>query len=200
MESRVKVAGHPLHPMLIVFPLGLLATAVIFDLIGLVSHASRWSEVAYYLVGAGVIGGLAAAVPGWIDWFAIPARTRAKRIGLLHGTGNVVVLALFATSWLLRRDNPAGPPTGAIVAGLLGLMVVAVTGWLGGEMVDRLGVGVDDGAHLDAPSSLSALPAGTERSATSRAGVPGSFGGSDRRGFPQPAYAGIERRRVSPRR
>src|SRR3954470_4841193 len=127
MESRVKVAGHPVHPMLIVFPLGLLATAVIFDLIGLATHASRWTEVAYYLVGAGVIGGLAAAVPGWIDWFAIPARTRAKRIGLIHGAGNVTVVVLFVVSWLLRRDNPATPPTGAVVASLLGLAILVIT-------------------------------------------------------------------------
>jgi uncharacterized membrane protein len=200
VESRVKVAGHPVHPMLIVFPLGLLATAVIFDLIALVTRAARWSEVAYYLIGAGVIGGLAAAVPGWIDWFAIPARTRAKRVGLIHGIGNVTVVVLFVASWLFRRDDPAAPPTEAIVTGLLGLALVAITAWLGGELVDRLGVGVDDGAHLDAPSSLSALPAGAEHSFTSRAGMSASYTGAERRGFPQPAYAGIDRRRSGPRR
>jgi uncharacterized membrane protein len=200
MESRARFAGHPLHPMFIVFPLGLLATAVIFDLIALVTHASRWTEVAYYLIGAGVIGGLAAAVPGWIDWLAIPARTRARRIGLIHGVGNVVVLGLFVMSWLLRRDNPAAPPTEAVVAGLLGVVLVSITGWLGGELVHRLGVGVDDGAHLDAPSSLSALPAGAEHSSTSRAGMSAGYEGADRRGFPQPAYAGIERRRAGQRR
>jgi uncharacterized membrane protein len=196
MNSRVKVAGHPLHPMLNAFPLGLLATAVIFDLIGLVTHASQWTGVAYYLIGAGVIGGLAAAVPGWIDWFAIPARTRAKRIGLIHGIGNVAVVALFLVSWLLRRDNPIAPSTGAVVAGLLGLAILVITGWLGGELVDRLGVGVDDGAHLDAPSSLSALPARAGHSPSSHAGAAAGYSGGDRRGFPQPAYAGIERRRA----
>jgi uncharacterized membrane protein len=179
MESKVKVAGHPVHPMLIVFPLGLLATAVLFDIIYLVSDNSRWTLVAYYMVGAGVIGGLAAAVPGWLDWFAIPNGTRAKRIGLLHGVGNVIVLALFILSWLLRRDNPEVPPTGAIVAGLVGLVLASVTGWLGGELVDRLGVGVDEGAHLDSPSSLSKLPAG---------------GGS----HPAGAHAGAERRASPP--
>jgi uncharacterized membrane protein len=200
MESRARFAGHPLHPMFIVFPLGLLATAVIFDLIALVTHASRWTEVAYYLIGAGVIGGLAAAVPGWIDWFAIPARTRAKRIGLIHGVGNVTVVVLFVVSWLLRRDDPAAPPTGAVVASLLGLAILVITGWLGGEMVDRLGVGVDNGAHLDAPSSLSALPARAERSSSLRAGTSAGYAGADRRGSPQPAYAGIERRQAGLRR
>src|SRR5919205_182152 len=64
MESRAKFAGHPVHPMLIVFPLGLLATAVIFDIIYLVSNSSQWTLVAYYMIGAGVIGGAAAAVAG----------------------------------------------------------------------------------------------------------------------------------------
>ncbi len=110
MESRVKLAGHAVHPMLIVFPLGLLITAVVFDVIYLVTDGTRWAEVAYYLVGAGVVGGLAAAVPGWIDWVAIPSGTRAKRVGLLHGVGNVVLLVLFALSWFLRRPNPSLPP------------------------------------------------------------------------------------------
>jgi uncharacterized membrane protein len=160
MESRYKFAGHPIHPMLIVFPLGLLSTAVVFDIIYLVSDNSRWTEVAYYMIIAGVIGGLAAALFGWLDWSAIPGGTRAKRVGLAHGLGNVLVLGLFLLSWILRRGNPAAPPTEAVVAGLAGAVIALVTGWLGGELVDRLGVGVDDGAHLDSPSSLSRLPAG----------------------------------------
>lgn len=182
MESRIKLAGHPVHPMLIVFPLGLLATAVVFDVLYLITDAVRWTEVAYYMIGAGVIGGLAAAVPGFVDWAAIPAGTRAKRIGLLHGVGNVVVLGLFALSWVLRRPNPDAPPTESIVAGLVGVMLAVVTAWLGGELVGRLGVGVDQGAHLDAPSSLTALPA-TARGPR-----------QDRRTSPPPAYVGVDRR------
>ena len=191
MESKVKFAGHPVHPMLIVFPLGLLATAVIFDIIYLVSDNSQWTLVAYYLIGAGILGGLAAAGTGWLDWFAIPNGTRAKRIGLLHGVGNVIVLALFILSWALRRDNPELPPTGAIVGGLLGFGLAAVTGWLGGELVDRLGVGVDDGAHLDAPSSLSELPASTGLGSSPKSR---GYTGSDRRVTSTTAYAGVDRR------
>jgi uncharacterized membrane protein len=189
MESRVKLAGHAVHQMLVAFPLGLLVTAVVFDIIALVTGASHWTEMAYYIIGAGLIGGIAAAVPGWMDWAAIPGGTRAKRIGLLHGAGNVVVLGLFVLSWLLRRPDIAAPPTGAIVAALAWAVILTVTGWLGGELVDRLGVAVDDGAHLDAPSSLSALPASATRSASS-----GGFAGRDRRASPAPAYAGLERR------
>ena len=132
------------------------------------------------MIGAGVITGLMAGVPGALDWWAIPRGTRAKRVGLIHGMGNVVVVVLFTVSWLLRRDNPTLPPTEAVVAGLVGAGISVVTGWLGGELVDRLGVGVDEGAHLDAPSSL-----------TSRAVASGR---GDRRHFPQPAYAGVDRR------
>lgn len=192
MESKVKFAGHPVHPMLIVFPLGLLATAVIFDIIFLISSNSLWTVVSYYMVGAGVIGGLAAAVFGWLDWFGIPGGTRAKRIGLWHGLGNVAVLALFILSWVLRRENPALPPTGAIVAGLAGVVLALVTSWLGGELVGRLGVGVDDGAHLDSPSSLSELPAGA--GLTNASHRPIRYTGSERRVATSPSYAGVERR------
>jgi uncharacterized membrane protein len=182
MESKVKFAGHPVHPMLIVFPLGLLSTAVIFDIVYLISGNSQWTVVAYYMIGAGIIGGLAAAVFGWLDWVAIPSGTRARRIGLWHGVGNVVVLALFILSWVLRRETVEVPPTGAIVAGLSAVVIAVVTAWLGGELVDRLGVGVDDGAHLDSPSSLSKLPAGAGLAGTSqRASAASSYAGADRR-------------------
>jgi uncharacterized membrane protein len=197
MESRVKLAGHPVHQMLIVFPLGLLATAVVFDVIFLASDNPAWTQAAFYMIGAGVLVGLAAAVPGAVDWLAIPRGTRAKRIGLIHGVGNVIVVALFALSWFMRWDDPAAPPTGAVVAGLLGAGLSIITAWLGGELVDRLGVGVDDGAHLDAPSSLTRMPAAAAGSEF-RAGMSHGWTGRERRHFPQPAYAGVERRQRSP--
>src|SRR4051794_39747961 len=99
MESRFKLAGHPVHPMLIVFPLGLLATAAIFDAIWLATANGQWTTVSFYMIAAGVIGGLLAAVPGTVDYLAIPDGTRAKQIGLLHGVGNVVIVLMFAVSW-----------------------------------------------------------------------------------------------------
>jgi uncharacterized membrane protein len=156
MESRAKFLGHPLHQMLIVFPLGLLVASVAFDaLYYFQGHRARWAEVSYWMIVSGLIGGLAAAVPGWVDWFAIPAGTRAKAVGLWHGLGNALgVLGLFGASWFFRRNDPAAPPNIALLLSLGGLMVGGVTAWLGGELVDRLGVGVDPGAHLDAPNSL----------------------------------------------
>lgn len=159
MEARAKLLGHPIHQMLIVFPLGLLATAVAFDLVHLVTDNGYWSEIAYWMIVAGVISGLVAAPFGTIDWMKIPAGTRAKRIGAIHGGGNVLVVLLFAASWYLRRDDPRAPETFALVLSFAGAGLSLVTAWMGGELVDRLGIGVDDGAHADAPSSLSGQPA-----------------------------------------
>jgi uncharacterized membrane protein len=140
--------------MLIVFPLGLLAMAVIFDVLAIAMGDGYWSEIAYWMIAAGVVTGLLAAPFGFIDWLAIPSGTRAKRIGALHGVGNLVVVVLFALSWLMRTGAPQAPVTLALIASFAGAALSLVTGWLGGELVDRLAVGVDDGAHVDAPSSL----------------------------------------------
>lgn len=155
MKNKAKLLGHPVHQMLIVFPLGLLATAVIFDLIYLLGDRTTMAVVSYWMIGAGIIGGLIAAPFGWIDWFTIPPGTRAKSIGLWHGSGNVVVILLFVASWFVRHDLPERSDVGAFILSFLGAGLALLTGWLGGELVDRLGVGVDDGAHLNAPSSLS---------------------------------------------
>lgn len=154
MESKAKLLGHPIHQMLIVFPLGLLATSVIIDLIYFAGDSLIFAEVSYYLVIAGLIGGAVAAPFGFIDWRAIPRNTRAKRVGALHGIGNVAVMLLFLASALLRADLPSAPPALAYVCSFAGAAIALVTAWLGGELVNRLGIGVSDSAHVDAPSSL----------------------------------------------
>ena len=194
MESRAKLLGHPVHQMLIVFPLGLLSAGVVFDVVALMSESPLWGWMAYYLLGAGIVAGLVAAVFGAIDYFAIPRGTRAKYVGTLHGVGNVVVVALFGAGWLLRQDTPADPPVIALLFSLLAFLLSAGTAWLGGELVDRLGVGVDDGAHLNSPSSLSGRPASEGRTISAQ-GSP--YRGTERRGTPQLAYAGTERRASS---
>jgi len=160
MESRAKLLGHPIHQMLVVFPLGLLSAAVLFDIAWLSTGNRTFGAVAYWNIAAGVVCGLISAVFGLWDWLAIPAATRAKAVGMWHGLGNVVVVALFAASWSMRYFGEAyAPATAAVGLGVAGVLLALVTGWLGGELVDRLAVGVDPGAHLNSPSSLSGLPA-----------------------------------------
>ena len=167
MESRVKLLGHPVHPILIPFPLGLLITSFVFDIIYLVSHNPIFWVVAFWMIAAGVIGGLLAAVPGLIDWLAIPHGTRARSIGLWHLASNVVAIVLFAVSWLLRAG---GPGAIAIILSLIGVVLLGLGGWLGGELVGRMGVGVHEGAYLNSPSSLSGRPASEGKTEVQREG------------------------------
>jgi len=159
MRAKARLFGHPIHQMLIVFPLGLLGMSLFFDILHLATDGDHWAVVSYYMIAAGIISGLIAAPFGLIDWLAIPGGTRAKRIGLLHGGGNVVVLLLFTLTWFSRRDLPSAPSGLEVGLSAVAVLLALVTGWLGGELVDRLGVGVDEGANLNAPSSLSGQPA-----------------------------------------
>ena len=155
MRAKARLLGHPIHPMLIVFPLGLLTAAVIFDVIYISTHNGHLADVSFWMIAAGIVGGLIAAVFGVIDWLGIPQGTRAKYIGLIHGLSNVVVLILFIISWFMRWPNPAVPVITALMLGWIGIVFALFAGWLGGELVYRLNVGVDLGANLDAPNSLS---------------------------------------------
>ena len=120
MESKAKLFGHPLHQMLVVFPLGLLGASVVFDLLYLLGGYAGGATVAYALIAAGCVAGLLAAPWGTIDWLAIPKGTRAKAIGAMHGGGNVVVLLLFGASWWLRHEAGEPPPTAAWIASFCG--------------------------------------------------------------------------------
>ena len=160
MESRAKLFGHPIHPMLIVVPLGLFISAGILDAIHLWTGNAALGTVGFWNIGVGILGGLLAAVFGLIDWLAIPSGTRAKRIGLMHAGLNVLVIAILAFVWLDRYVTADHlPSTQNVMVEAAALALVMVAGWLGGELVDRLGVGVDDGANLNAPNSLSGQPA-----------------------------------------
>jgi uncharacterized membrane protein len=155
MEAKAKVLGHAIHALSIVFPLGLLSTSVIFDAIHLFRGDALSATISLWMMAAGIIGGLWAAPFGWIDWTSIPSGTRAKRIGLTHGVVNTVVLALFAVSLYFRWN--AGNGDSGMVASIFsfaGFGLALVGGWLGGELVERLGIAVHRGANVDAPSSL----------------------------------------------
>ena len=158
----MRVMGHPIHPILVPYPIGLLTTSVIFDIIYMITGSGGWAVISFWMIAAGVIGGLLAAVFGLIDWLAIPPGTRAKAVGLLHASTNSLMVALFAIGWLLRLGAPGEPGATAIVLSFVGVGLVSLGGYLGGELVFRMGVGVSEGANLDASDSLSRRPAGED--------------------------------------
>ena len=159
MAGKINLLGHPVHPMLIAFPLGLLPVAVALDITYLCTGNAQWTAISFWLIAIGVVSGLVAAVFGLADWLGLEAGTRAKRIGLWHGLINVVVTVLFAISWFMRREVPATPPMPAIVLGIVAILFALVAAWLGGELVYRMSVGVDFDAHVNSPNSLSGRPA-----------------------------------------
>src|SRR5215467_8170035 len=115
--AKIRIGGHALHPMLVVFPLGLLATSVVWDLAYLGTGNKMWAQISFWTIIAGLIGAAFAAVPGFVDWMGIPDRTRAKRIGIYHMAANVIVLLLFVISVAARYTHGYEAPS-------LGMMVV----------------------------------------------------------------------------
>jgi uncharacterized membrane protein len=157
MQSRVKVLGHPVHQMLIPIPAGLFIVGAILDVVQQFGDTTWIPTVTYWNIMIGIGTALLAAIFGTADWTQIPKGTRAKRIGAVHGIGNVLAVVVFGIAIAMRRDN-LNHEVGSVALTLevIGFLMLGVTAWLGGELVDRLGVGVDERAHLDAPSSLRA--------------------------------------------
>jgi uncharacterized membrane protein len=159
MDSRLKIAGHAVHPILIPLPLGMFLGTLIFDVVYLLTDDLQFATVSFFMAVLGVVGGVAAAATGAVDYMNIPKGTRAKRVGTVHAIGNDLVIALFALSVFLRyRADDYEPSALALTLTFAGAAASMVTGWLGGELVERLGVGVDADAHLDATSSLKDEP------------------------------------------
>jgi uncharacterized membrane protein len=139
MRLKRNFLVHPVHPMFVVYPLGFLGTSFIFDLLYLFTNDATWTYVATYLIAAGLVSGLVAAVFGVLGWMAIPSGAPAKSIAFWHGAGNSLVLALFVVSWWMRLLAPGAPL--AILVSFLALLAALSTAWLGAELVGRLGDG-----------------------------------------------------------
>jgi uncharacterized membrane protein len=141
MKTKAGIAGHPLHPMLVVFPIGLWVFSFAADLIYVSTHNTTWVAIAYYAIAGGIIGALAAAVPGAIDLYSI-TRGQTRRTGVWHMLINLTVLVLFAVNFW-QRSYTRELTSGLIWLSGISVALLAVSGWLGGEMVYRQGVAVE---------------------------------------------------------
>ena len=155
MNQMLKPGNHPVHPMLVNYPLGLLTVAPILDVVHWITRNGYWSTIAFWMIAIGTAVGLLAAVTGTIDWIGIPAGSRAKMVGLIHGAGNYFILALFVVSWLTRLNAQANPPIIAYVLSFLGAALLMGTGYLGGELTLHFGIGIEPGANPNASSPFS---------------------------------------------
>jgi uncharacterized membrane protein len=152
MYTKARIAGHPIHPMLIAFPIALYATTVVSLLAFIATKDYFWYRAATYANIAAVAMALVAAIPGAIDLLSIPERSKARATGLRHAGANVVALTLFAISagilggnWFGRHvvDGSYRFTTGApLVLGILGLAATGLAGYFGWTLVQRHHVGV----------------------------------------------------------
>ena len=141
MSSPASIGKHPVHPMLVAFPIGLWVFALACDVIRLSGGAEVWSTVARYSIAGGIVGALLAAIPGFIDYLSID-EAEMKRIATTHlllGLGSVVIFGL--NLWLrFRLEEGSKIP---LLLSILGVFVIGFGGWLGGEMVYVKGMAVE---------------------------------------------------------
>jgi uncharacterized membrane protein len=140
-EARARVARHPIHPMLVAVPIGLWLAALVFDIVGAFTGNAMWRTVAFWNIVGGIVGALAAAIPGFVDYLAMQGPVR--RIATWHMAFNLGAVALFALNAVVRTrvGLESWWPLALSVAGMV---LVLVSGWLGGEMVYVERVGVEE--------------------------------------------------------
>jgi len=143
MKSKASIKSHPIHPILVSFPIAFFTGTWLFDILGLVTAEQGFWQTAYYLEIAGVCFALLAAVPGFIDYlFTVPPRSSAKKRAALHGLTNVTVVVLFFIAWLYREKDGA-PAYWIIALEMVGVILLMIAGWMGGTLVYRNQIGVD---------------------------------------------------------
>ncbi len=149
MAAKVNIAKHPVHPMLVTFPIGLWIFSLVSDIIARAGGDPVWNTVAWYSMGGGIVGAIAAALPGFIDLVSMKA-SPAKRIGIAHAILNVFALIVFVVDFLVRAST--GPGTLPFILSILGVGIITVSGWLGGSMVYMHRVAVEPpGAREELP-------------------------------------------------
>jgi len=143
MRSRIHIKGHPLHPILVAFPIAFFIGALIFDVLAFIQGNDSFWQTGYYLLVAGIAFAVLAAIPGIVDFFSVvPPKSSGKKRAAKHGILNVIMLLIFMAVWFYRNDGDASPLIILIAEGV-GVILMGISGWLGGTLVHRNQIGVD---------------------------------------------------------
>lgn len=144
MKTPASIAGHPIHPMLVPIAIGCFIFSFASDLIGMATGAAEpWTMLAYYTMAGGIIGALAAAIFGFVDLLSLPSGY-TKSIGIKHMLINLTVVVIYVVNAFMRHGGAHGGLV--FVLSVVTILLLLVSGWLGGKMVYEAGVGVDTGA------------------------------------------------------
>jgi len=141
MRTPASIAGHPVHPMIVPVAIGGFVLSFIFDIVCLATgQVDPWSTVAFYTMIGGIVGALLAAIFGFVDLLSLPSGY-TKKVGITHMVINLTVVVLFIASAYMRHEShsPAGTP---FILSVVAILLLLVSGWLGGKMVFEAGVGV----------------------------------------------------------
>lgn len=155
-RSRAAIAGHPLHPSVVPIPIGLLTAAAASDIGYLASRQGFFARMSRWLIGGGIVGGLLAAPLGAVDFASI--RAARSRAGITHAVGNTTILGLSAVSLALRQRADRRVPAAAMALTLLAAVLLAVTGWLGGELSYRHRIGVEPSEPREPADAIGEVP------------------------------------------
>jgi uncharacterized membrane protein len=140
--SRASIGNHPIHPMFVVFPIGLWIFSLVCDIAYHAgSHNVFWKGMAFYTIAGGIIGALLAAVPGFIDYLTLQDR-ETKRIATTHMILNLIVVALFIFNLGIRYNASVTNEVFGVILSVVAIAVMTVSGWLGGDLVYIRQVGV----------------------------------------------------------
>jgi uncharacterized membrane protein/nitrite reductase/ring-hydroxylating ferredoxin subunit len=144
MRSRASIKSHPIHPMLVAFPIGLLVGSFVFDLLGLWRDSQTLWTTGWYCIIAGLASAVVTAIPGVIDLFSVvPPNSSARKRGYTHGILNGLVILVFVAEAAHRGSPDVRPDSMAVTLSLVGIVLLACSGWLGGTLVYRNQIGVD---------------------------------------------------------
>jgi uncharacterized membrane protein len=139
MTTRITVAGHPLHPMLVTLPIGLWVFSLVCDFVFASTGDVRWQTTAYFTLGGGLVGALLAAVPGLLDLLGLHER-RERTIGTIHMALNLAIVAVQALNFWLRTQPEYGDARWPVWISVIAVAALVVSGWLGGQLVHVFGV------------------------------------------------------------
>jgi uncharacterized membrane protein len=140
--STAAIGGHPIHPMLVPFPIAFLVATLVVDIVFSATHDAFWPRAAFWLLAAGIVMAAAAAIVGLIDFLTI-RRVRSLPIAWMHFLGNGLAVLLAIWNIALRWSDPAaGPGVLAIALSVIVVAILLITGWLGGELAYRHRIGV----------------------------------------------------------